>query len=352
MENKIRVHIIPEYGIDFRPHGSAYIRLLRPLYHPLLNSKLMVTDSVTYDDILEATQIVIVDRFWRPDINLENAKILVDKIKNVHAKFVYAFDDDFFALQAVRKDFPTPRHIEVFEFFLRNADSLLVTTDFLKNKYKPWNEVVHVLPNFMDERLICGMKIQPVVNEVVRIGYMGTLTHKDDLEMVLPALSNLHQKFGSRIRFELLGAVTPTMLEMASIDFPIYNIPTNPENYEYPLFMTWFTSTVNWDIGISPFKDYEFNKAKSYIKFLDYAAIQAAGIFSKIEEYQKVIRPGENGFLAENLQEWEASFIELVENPVLRNNIKKSVYAELLNQHTIQKNITRIYKTIQDILLS
>lgn len=352
MEDRIRVHIIPEYGIDFRPHGSAYIRLLRPLYHPLLRDELMVSDSVTYDDILEGTQAVIVDRFWRPDINLENAKLLVEKIREIHAKFVYAFDDDFFALQAVRRDFPTPRHIEVFEFFLRNADSLLVTTDFLKTKYKIWNETIHVLPNFLDERLICGLKPNSDVNPVIRIGYMGTLTHKEDLEIVLPALSKLYQKFGSSIRFELLGAVNLETAEKEAIGFPIYSISTNPENYEYPLFMTWFTSTINWDIGISPFKEYEFNKAKSYIKYLDYAAIQAAGIFSKIDEYQKVIQPGENGFLVENLQDWETILFELVEKPKLRNKVKKSSYDDLLARHTIRKNITRIHKTVQNILLT
>ncbi len=351
MKEKIRVHIIPEYGIDFRPHGSAYIRLLRPLYHPVLQDELMVSDSVTYDNILDGTQIVIVDRFWRPDINLENAKLLVEKIREVHAKFVYAFDDDFFALQVVRKDFPTPRHIEVFEFFLRNADSLLVTTDFLKNKYKLWNEVIHVLPNFIDERLICGLRPQPVVSGVVRIGYMGTLTHNEDLEIVLPALSNLHQKFGSKIRFELLGAVNLETVEKEAIGFPVYSIPTDPENYEYPLFMTWFTSTIHWDIGISPFKEYEFNKAKSYIKYLDYAAIQAAGVFSRIDEYQKVIRRGETGFIAENVQAWETTLFELVENAALRNEVKKSAYEDLLERHTIRKNMTRIHKTIQNILL-
>ena len=139
-------------------------------------------------------------------------------------------------------------------------------------------------------------------------------------------------------------------IEEMNIDFPVYGLPMDPENFEYPLFMSWFTANANWDIGISPFKNHDFNNAKSYIKYLDYAAIQAAGVYSAIDEYQKIIQPGKNGLLAENTMNWEENLLSLIEKKDLRESIQSNAYNELLTKHTIQKNENLFIKTIQNIL--
>jgi glycosyltransferase involved in cell wall biosynthesis len=348
--NKIKLHLIPEYGLDFRPHGSAFIRLLRPFYHPAFKNFISVSDSVTIESIAEGTQIVIVDRFWRPDINIEYADSLISKIRGVNAKFVYSYDDDFFALKEFRDSSLSQIQLEVFSLFIKNADSLLVTTSYLKERYSKWNKNIFVLPNFLDEQLICGKNLQINSENLVRIGYMGTFEHKYDFEFLIPILSKLHQDMGNKVRFELLGVINSKDLGHMKINFPIYEIPIDNDYYEYPLFMTWFTSKINWDIGISPLANNKFNKSKSYIKYLDYASIKAAGIYSSTQEYNQIIKNGKNGLLAENMQDWEVSLRKLIRDSKLRNSIITYAYNDLLSNHTIKQNTEKIIKTIQALL--
>ena len=61
-----RIHVVYEWGDDLRPHGSAYIRLLRPLSHPAVRDSLDVSFGRYYDG--QPVDAVIVDRLWLPEI--------------------------------------------------------------------------------------------------------------------------------------------------------------------------------------------------------------------------------------------------------------------------------------------
>ena len=47
--NRQRVHVLYEYGPDLYPHGSAFIRLIRPLTHPSLEPHLAVSHDRDYE---------------------------------------------------------------------------------------------------------------------------------------------------------------------------------------------------------------------------------------------------------------------------------------------------------------
>ena len=49
-----RIHILYEHGSNQRPFGSAYIRLLRPLSHPQLQSAFEVTTAMGQLEVVKA----------------------------------------------------------------------------------------------------------------------------------------------------------------------------------------------------------------------------------------------------------------------------------------------------------
>jgi glycosyltransferase involved in cell wall biosynthesis len=107
--------------------------------------------------------------------------------------------------------------------------------------------------------------------------------------------------------------------------------------YNYPEFATYLLSQ-ECDLWIAPLADNHFNRCKSSVKFLEYSAHGAPGVYSRLEPYESLVIPGENGLLADSQEEWEQALAGLIENPDLRYEL--SVRAQmtveqgwLLSQH-------------------
>jgi hypothetical protein len=192
----VRIHILYEYGADLRPHGSAFIRLLRPLTHPALGDALRVTAGLDYEG--QAVDGVIVDRFWRRDLSPELATRLIGDAHRAGARLIYALDDDLLKLPTHDTDWPTEKHLWAVQILLSQADGVLVTTQPLRERLGRLNPHIAVVRNTLDERLLVGGNRPPVASPFGPrrkvIGYMGTPTHDDDLRMILPALRQVLQR--------------------------------------------------------------------------------------------------------------------------------------------------------------
>ncbi|MGA9348461.1 MAG: glycosyltransferase [Anaerolineae bacterium] len=366
--NRRRIHILYEHGTDLRPFGSAYIRLLRPLTHPALCGSLEVTSGLRYDG--QDVDAVIVDRLWRPDISPALAVSLVEDVRRAGGQLIYALDDDFLDLPAEGKDWrPTEEHRWVVQFFLRQADGVMVPTQALRERFLSFNPNIVVVPHALDERLLSGRglpegrshstpsgvlslskgrKVIGYVNVLLAyalniahpahakrkvIGYMGTLTHDDDLMMILPALRTVWQRHREEIEFQMVGVVGRADTLRALKGLPVRTVRFRPKQSEYPSFMSWFSSHLRWDIAISPLEDTPFNRCKSDIKFLDYSAIGAAGIYSQAPAYESSVRHLETGWLAENdVGAWVEALEALLSDDCLRTqmaqNATRYLYAE------------------------
>ena len=289
MKEPLRVHVLYEHVVQ--PHSSGFIRLLQPLSHPSLAEHLKMTQGVLYERL--DADIVIVDRLWNPyNITLMVAKDIVNEIRIAGASFIYALDDNFFDIPTTHPNPPTQDQLEAVNYFLRTADMVWVTTPYLQQCFVDFNSNIQVLPNCLDERLLVqrAPRLEPSPFEPDKkvIGYMGTLTHDDDLLMVLPALQAVCARH-PEVEIQIIG-VTGNVETHAKLEgLPIRYIKPIQGEETYPNFMLWFTSWVSWDIAIAPLDNTEFNRAKSDIKFLDYAAIAAAGIYSDVQAYQESV---------------------------------------------------------------
>jgi len=340
--NRRRVHILYEYGTDLRPHGSAFIRLLRPLTYPTLRESLEVTSGLKYNG--QEVDAVIVDRLWRPDISPALAISLVENVRRAGVQLIYTLDDNLLDLPARQLPlvsqgtaWPTEEHIWVVHFFLRQADGVVVTTPALQERLLGLNPNMVVVPQALDERLLVGGGPPPVNSPFGQrrkvIGYMGTLTHDDDLMMILPVFQTIWERHGGEIELQIVGGVGRTDTLQTLQELPVRVVNPKPEETEYPLFMLWFSSHLRWDIAVSPLKDTPFNRCKSDIKFLDYSAIGAAGIYSRIPAYESSVRHLETGWLAENeVEAWVEALERLLSDDSLRmqlaQNATRYLYAE------------------------
>ena len=175
----------------------------------------------------------------------------------------------------------------------------------------------------------------------VTIGYMGGQTHQSDLENIKNALLNVFRKYPEVVKYKFWGTRPPE--ELLNLEATEYD-PLNQEDYAQ--FASYF-SKKECDILIAPLVDNEFNRAKSNIKFLEYSIQGIPGVYSKLPPYEDIIEHGTNGFLAENIHEWETHLETLIEDPVLRNKIGVSALQTVKDGWLLSSNYSQfseVYK--------
>ncbi len=347
---RLRIYVVFEHGADLNPYGSAYIRLLRPLSHPTLVDKIDLSAETIYDG--RPIDAVIVDRLWRPGVRLQDAESLVAEIRSGGGKSIYALDDNFLDFPPDHLDWPIRQKSDVVQYWLREADAVWVTTFTLKERYQEFNENIRVIPNALDERLLVPPQRAPDLysdfQRPVTVGYMGTFTHDEDLLMVAPALEKLSQRYGSRLRVELVGALGRLETYDRLQKLPLRICRPRPEESNYPLFTLWFTSQVRWDIAIAPLRDSPFTRSKSDIKFLDYSAIGAAGVFSRSPAYIGSVQSLENGILVDDdPAAWYESLERLILEKDLRVGLARNATEYLYAHRTLSVSAYRWLEAIE-----
>jgi glycosyltransferase involved in cell wall biosynthesis len=370
----VRLHLLYEYGTDFRPFGSAYIRLLRPLTHPVFRDKLEVTSGCFYDG--SNVDAVVVDRLWRPDVSLELVQELRQQTRKARARLLYTLDDHLLELAEKWKDWqPTKEQMRALRFLLTESDGIIVPTEALRSQLQIHNSNIAVVPNMLDDRLLDGRgtsrethllslkrmldralaatlhAVGKGVKSPVTIGYMGTFTHDEDLLMVLPALREVCRQYKDKVALFILG-VTAHPQTLAYIDrFPVRVTRLKPKQAEYPSFMRWFSRNVNWDVAISPLRRTRFNQCKSDIKMLDYSAIGAAGIYSRVPAYVETVQHRETGWLAENTVEaWFEALETLISDAKLRIRISRNANRYLHSERTVARSSDCWLEALEQLL--
>jgi processive 1,2-diacylglycerol beta-glucosyltransferase len=206
----------------------------------------------------------------------------------------------------------------------------------------------------LDERLLPGSgwprPASPFGARRPVIGCMGTMTHDNDLRMILPALQAVWRRH-PETELQMIGMVANDPARGMWADLPVRQVGPLPEENEYPLFMVWFAGVVHWDIALAPLEDDDFNRCKSDIKFLDYSAIGAAGIFSRVPAYASSVDHRQTGWLAENTPAaWEEALETLLTDIPLREQIAHQATSHLFSQRILARRAPDWRRAIEELL--
>ena len=141
-----------------------------------------------------------------------------------------------------------------------------------------------MIPNAIDPRIWRDWRHprpEPFARSVVSMLYMGTSTHGADFALIRPALERLAAERPGRFDLTLVG-VTPD----AAPATWLYRQSPPAQSVGYSRFVRWLRAQGPYDIGLAPLADTAFNRAKSDIKLLDYAALGLLPIVSEGPAYR------------------------------------------------------------------
>ena len=316
--------------------GTVYIRVLRPLRHHSLSRVLRLSladkDREEFGPDHEHDALLIQRNAIKSP---KEAKELVERCQKKKVRLIYEIDDDLLHLPDTHPaaGYYSPTVKEAMQTIIQHSDAVIVSTAPLKERMTAFNSNVFVVPNALDECLW-----QPADDPrrdtgrtgQVRILYMGTRTHDDDLALVIDAIKRLKEKYGDRVTFTCIGVFTKNPPEMARVE----NVPEWARTY--PDFAKWMARSCQYDIAIAPLVDNDFNIHKSYIKYLDYGICGFAPVLSDVQPYRAVVRDGETGVLVTNTPEhWFDALCALIEDPARRGELGRNAHEDVLAHHTL-----------------
>lgn len=302
------------------------------VYSPLSHAGIEVftrlnADPLILDGIIDSQLVLYQRDFSR---NFTNYQKVVQYSREHGKPIVLDLDDHLLALPSEHPDRISTKYassLVALLYAIITADAITVTTPQLKKVIEPYNSNIYILPNYVDDSI---WNFKPPKysesNEPVKILFMGTLTHKPDLELIVDPLINIALKYGENILLEFYGLEPPRrILEIERIRyFPV-------KTYNYKEFVSDL-SQIDADIAIAPLGNNLFNRCKSPIKFFEYTALGLPGVFSRIDPYSNVIDDGFDGFLAGAQDEWEEKICQLIERKDLRRELACNA------QNKVQRN--------------
>ena len=276
---RISVVVVPERFANGIATPCGYIRLLQPLDHLAASFAIDLVVADPEEALHYRADVIATQRYALRDAAAADA--LAAHCRQHGIKLLYDLDDDLLHIPPDHPEAAALRpRARLVARMLRHADAVWVSTEALRQSLGAAGRRALVVPNGLDERLWTAKPVRASRGKL-RILYMGTATHDADFALVAPALARLQAAFAGRLRIDLIGVTArdnlPGWINRVT--------PPAPATLSYRRFVAWMVEQ-RWDIGIAPLADSGFNRCKSAIKTLDYAAIGLAVLASDVPAYR------------------------------------------------------------------
>ena len=186
-----------------------------------------------------------------------------------------------------------------------NSDVVFAGNTYLCDLARKYNQKVLILPTAIDTELYTPKTRQNL--SLVTLGWIGSHPTLFHMERMIPVWNMVHKKYPQ------------TQLKIVSdhfFDCGIMPVIKKPWTFEEVV-----DCLQSFDIGIMPLPDDDWAKGKCGFKLLQYMAVSLPVVCSPVGVNRKIVIDGENGFWANNADEWIDRLGVLIESPALRTRM-------------------------------
>lgn len=348
--NFVKIGVFLESDPKF-PNGTYSIRIFHILNRIAKNKKYKFFVYSMNDKFNKSFfnyrcfDAVIIQRLGiREDI----LKVIIDKCEKYDIKIIYEIDDDLLTLPETHHAYQKhSKKQDILKLIAKKSEIIIVSTDDLKNRYLKYNNNVGVVKNYLvpillnsaeklDYKKLTCEKNFDENKKLIKIGYFGTSTHKEDFLLIKSAVKNVVKKVkdrGTDLKIDIVG-----IFENNDLNDDWINIYENRGSFSN----FWDTvKNFDWDIGIAPLSIDTFNSSKSELKYIEYTSLGVPTICSNVPAYNSAVKDGFNGFLAKNPEEWEEKLEKLVMDGNLRKRILKNAVSDVNKNYLINSRVKK-----------
>lgn len=277
--------------------GVSHVRIAYPL-QALKGDPSVVTRLVVDSDVVQpqgdAPRIYMLHR---PSLLGERGAVVIRSLLAEGWVIVTEFDDhpDYFGTMSGDD-----------QYAFRGVHAVQTSTPALAEVLRRHNPEVAVFPNMIHRLPDVNNFLEPDKLTV----FFGALNREQDWAPLMPALNEVAEKAGDRLRF----CVVHDRQFFDALRTP-HKMFTSTCDYE-----TYMALLGKCEISLMPLSDTPFNRAKSDLKFIEAGACRVASLASHIV-YADSIEDGRTGLLFHNADELRDRLLRMVAMPDLARTI-------------------------------
>ncbi len=233
-------------------------------------------------------------------------------LRRSYPLLIYDFDDAVFMRDSnAWRGHSCPRRIGSFAAMVRTANLVVCGNDFLRAQATLWTdpERVHLIPTCVNpDRYPLAEHDRP--GGEVQLAWIG-------------AASTLKGLARNQALLEELGQGLPgvTLKLICDRFLRLRHLPVIPRPWSDASEAAELASA---DIGISWLPDDPWSRGKCALKILQYMAAGLPVVANRVGLQARLVRHGENGFLADSADEWRQAIQILARDPALRRRLGRA----------------------------
>jgi len=282
--------------------------------------------------------VIVFSRYSGP-----NSSMIVDWARSKSIPIIYHIDDDLLGV---------PKSLGEQKYAYHNAPGRLATVEFLLGAA----DLVYASTEVLRQRLLDRFPQLPVVTGAINasgvvlktphasaarvIGYMASTDHLPNLQMVLPAISDLLDAH-PELSFELFGSI-PIPDDLVRFGGRVRRFAPVAG---YGAFVEALAER-SWDVGICPLTPTEFNRAKSNNKWVEYTSLGIAVVASAGMIYDGCCAGG-CGLLASSLDDWAFALESLVSDDAERVAMVQRAQRKLERDYGVAQHRRQVLDVLQ-----
>jgi len=208
------------------------------------------------------------------------------------------------------------RRLRQFHFLLNKCTHVIAGNQFLADYVKSHNPHVSEIPVSIRLDRFCFVPRDYHDRKLV-IGWSGTgRNHVENLVKIKDALQKLDRDF--EVRFKIIGAQKVERIH------ELFSEMREAQVLDWVAPEKICEEMAEFDIGLMPLTNTEFNKGKCGLKALEYMSIGTVPVVSPLGVNCQIVKDGENGFWADNTEEWYEKLSHLIRNPAKLSRFSQS----------------------------
>jgi glycosyltransferase involved in cell wall biosynthesis len=237
---------------------------------------------------------------------------------------VYELCDDLWALPAsnpMRAFYSQSNNLLLIKRLAHYCDALQFSSPELERKFGYLNSTVRVFPNQI-------LEVPPERNReeraIVRVGWGGSIGHLGDMAKISDLL----------VRWVLSRQDVHLYLMCADPVWKLFDsLPENRKRrFATGSLADYYNFVSHLDIGLAPLEDTPFNRSRSDVKFLEYAAHGVVPVVQATGPYLHSVEKGRTGFFFNSTGELISTLDHLVSDASTRNRVSASARKYVLTE--------------------
>jgi glycosyltransferase involved in cell wall biosynthesis len=242
-------------------------------------------------------------------------------LKKTGAKLIFDFDDSIW-LQNVsegNKALGFLKNPKKTDALIQIADLVFAGNNYLAEYAADLTDTakIKIIPTTIDTTEYT--KMPAASSDKICIGWSGSVSTIEHFKHILPTLRKLQKVYPDKLSFKVIGD-----RHFRDEELNITGLAWNKQEE--------VAQISSFDIGIMPLPDTEWTKGKCGLKGLQYMALEVPTIMSAVGVNTKIIKDGENGFLAATEEEWFKKMCRLIDSTERRMQMGKA------GRVTVEKN--------------